>query len=335
MSANGRMTPETLGVRHAYADVNGIRMHYVEKGAAGAPLVVMCHGFPEMWWSWRYQIAALTEAGFRVVAPDMRGYNETDAKGPYDIDTLRDDVVALLDHLRAPKAIIVSHDWGGGVAWHLASTRPERVEKLVVMNCPHPAVFMRALIGSRGQIKWSQIKRSWYMFFFQLPFIPEQMLTASAGQGVVRVLRANVLGTFLPIKYTLPYMVKRKSGKIVNISGTSGLRGYRYRTAYSASKWAVRGVTRTVALDVGEYNINVNVVCPGIVDGPRMNKLCEEKAKRRGWSFERVYEEYVDDMALKRVTQAQDIANAVLFLASEESRQLTGHEIAVDGGWDV
>jgi NAD(P)-dependent dehydrogenase (short-subunit alcohol dehydrogenase family) len=149
------------------------------------------------------------------------------------------------------------------------------------------------------------------------------------------VLRTNVLGTFLPIKYTLPYMVKRKSGKIVNISGTSGLRGYRYRAAYSASKWAVRGVTRTVALDVGEYNINVNAVCPGIVEGPRMDKLCEEKARKRGWTRDEVYQEYVDDMALKRVTEAQDIANAVLFLASDESRQMTGHDLAVDGGWDV
>jgi 3-oxoacyl-[acyl-carrier protein] reductase len=149
------------------------------------------------------------------------------------------------------------------------------------------------------------------------------------------VLKGNVLGTFLPIKYTLPHMIKRKSGKIVNIGGTSGLRGYRYRTAYSASKWAVRGVTRTVALDVGEYNINVNAVCPGIVHTPRMDKLCEEKAKKRGWTFDRVYREYVEDMALKRVTMPQDVADAVLFLASEESRQLTGHEVAVDGGWDV
>ena len=149
------------------------------------------------------------------------------------------------------------------------------------------------------------------------------------------VWRANVIGTLLPIKYTLPYMLKRKSGKIVNNGGTSGLRGYRYRTAYSASKWAVRGVTRTVALDVGEYNINVNVVCPGIVQTPRMDKLCEEKAKKRGCTFEEVYQEYVDDMALKRVTEPQDVANAVLFLASDESRQLSGHEIAVDGGWDV
>src|ERR1022692_619269 len=146
------------------------------------------------------------------------------------------------------------------------------------------------------------------------------------------VLRANVIGTFLPIKYTLPHMIKRKSGKIVNIGGTSGLRGYRYRTAYSASKWAIRGVTRTVALDVGDFNINVNAVCPGIVQTPRMDKLCEEKARKRGWTMEQVYQEYVDDMALPSVTEPQDVANAVLFLASDESRQLTGHEIVVDGG---
>ena len=149
------------------------------------------------------------------------------------------------------------------------------------------------------------------------------------------VLRTNLIGTFLPIKYTLPYMLPRKSGKIVNIGGTSGMRGYRYRAAYSSSKWSVRGLTRTVALDVGEYNINVNAVCPGIVNGPRMRKLCEEKARKRGWTPEQVYQEYVDDQALQRITQAQDIANAVLFLTSEESRQMTGKEMVVDGGWDV
>jgi NAD(P)-dependent dehydrogenase (short-subunit alcohol dehydrogenase family) len=149
------------------------------------------------------------------------------------------------------------------------------------------------------------------------------------------MLRTNVIGTFLPIKYTLPYMLPRKSGKIVNIGGTSGMRGYRYRAAYSSSKWSVRGLTRTVALDVGKYNINVNAVCPGIVDGPRMQKLCAEKARKRGWTPEQVYQEYRDDQALQRITQAQDIANAVLFLASEESRQMTGKEMVVDGGWDV
>ena len=149
------------------------------------------------------------------------------------------------------------------------------------------------------------------------------------------VVAANERGTFLPIKYVVPTMIRQNGGKIVNIGGTSGLRGYAMRTAYSASKWAVRGITRTVALELGPHNINVNAVCPGIVDGPRMQKLCEEKARRRGWSVDEVYDEYVQDMALKRVTTAEDVANAVLFMASDDSRQITGQHIAVDGGWDV
>ena len=149
------------------------------------------------------------------------------------------------------------------------------------------------------------------------------------------VVTTNERGTFLPIKYVAPAMIAHREGKIVNIGGTSGLRGYPMRTAYSASKWAVRGITRTVALELGRHNINVNAVCPGIVDGPRMKKLCEEKAMVRGWTEEEVYDEYVQDMALKRVTTAQDVANAVLFLASDDARQITGQHIAVDGGWDV
>jgi len=149
------------------------------------------------------------------------------------------------------------------------------------------------------------------------------------------VITANVRGTFLPIKHVMPTMIAQNGGKIVNIGGTSGLRGYAMRTSYSASKWAVRGITRTVALEAGAHNINVNAVCPGIVETPRMRKLCEEKARVRGWTTEQVYEEYVQDMALKRVTTAQDIANAVLFLASDDSRNMTGQEVAVDGGWDV
>jgi 3-oxoacyl-[acyl-carrier protein] reductase len=90
-----------------------------------------------------------------------------------------------------------------------------------------------------------------------------------------------------------------------------------------------------VALELGPHNINVNAVCPGIVETPRMMKLCEEKARVRGWTAQQVYDEYVEDMALKRVTTSQDVADAVLFFASEESRQITGQHIAVDGGWDV
>lgn len=149
------------------------------------------------------------------------------------------------------------------------------------------------------------------------------------------VLTANVKGTFLPTKHVLPVMIAQRYGKIVNISGTSGLRGYKNRAAYSSSKWALRGFTRTVALEVGRYNVNVNALHPGIVGGDRMDKLCREKARRRGWTPEQVYQEYVDEMALRRVTTAQDIANAVCFLVSEDSKNMTGQSVTVDGGWDV
>src|SRR5881409_2810009 len=150
-----------------------------------------------------------------------------------------------------------------------------------------------------------------------------------------QVLAVNVKGTFLPIKHVLPTMIAQRYGKIVNISGTSGLRGYKNRAAYSSSKWALRGFTRTVALEVGPYNVNVNALHPGIVAGDRMERLCREKARARDSSPERIHDEYVEEMALRRVTTARDIANAVVFLASDASRNMTGQSMTVDGGWDV
>jgi 3-oxoacyl-[acyl-carrier protein] reductase len=149
------------------------------------------------------------------------------------------------------------------------------------------------------------------------------------------VLAINLKGTFLPIKHVLPAMIAQRYGKIVNISGTSGLRGYKHRAAYSSSKWALRGLTRTVAIEVGPYNVNVNALHPGIVGGERMDKLCREKARKRGWTPEQVHEEYVQEMALRRVTTAGDIASAVLYLACDDSRNMTGQSVTVDGGWDV
>ncbi len=149
------------------------------------------------------------------------------------------------------------------------------------------------------------------------------------------VLDSNIVGTFLPIKHVLPEMIERRYGKIVNISGTSGLRGYKLRAAYSSSKWALRGLTRTVALEASPHNVNVNALHPGIVAGERMDRLCREKAVKRGWTPEQVREEYVNEMALRRVTTARDIANAVLFLVSDDSANMTGQSVTVDGGWDV
>ncbi|MFZ1341576.1 MAG: SDR family NAD(P)-dependent oxidoreductase [Paracoccaceae bacterium] len=147
------------------------------------------------------------------------------------------------------------------------------------------------------------------------------------------LLRKNIIGPFLPMKHVMPTMVKQRYGKIVNIGGGSGLRGYRNRAAYSASKWGVRGLTRSAALDAGPYNINVNAIMPGIVETPRMEKLCRVKAEKRGWTYEQVYEEYLDEMPLHRVTYPEDIANAVIFLSCDDSKNITGQEMAIDGGW--
>lgn len=149
------------------------------------------------------------------------------------------------------------------------------------------------------------------------------------------VLAVNLRGTFLPTKHVVPLMLRQGRGKIVNIAGTSGLRGYKLRAAYSSSKWAVRGFTRTVALELGPHGINVNCVAPGIVAGERMDRLCREKARKRGWTPDQVHAEYVQEMALRRVTTAEDVADAVCFLCTDESRNVTGQCLTVDGGWDV
>jgi NAD(P)-dependent dehydrogenase (short-subunit alcohol dehydrogenase family) len=150
-----------------------------------------------------------------------------------------------------------------------------------------------------------------------------------------RVLGVNVKGVFLCCRAVVPAMIERRYGKIINIAGTSGLRGYRFRAAYSSSKWAVRGLTRTLALEVGPFGVNVNAICPGVVLGDRMTTIIQEKARVRGWTPTQVHDEYIEEMALRRFTKDEDVANAVVFLASEESRQITGHEMIVDGGWDV
>ncbi|CAN5910798.1 alpha/beta hydrolase [soil metagenome] len=156
-------------LQHRYAEVEpGVRLHYVTLGAG--PLVVLLHGFPEFWYAWRWQLAALAAAGFRVVAPDQRGYNLSDKPAKvsaYGVKRLVDDVAALIEACGEEKAFIVGHDWGAGVAWSFAMSRPEMVRRLVVLNGPHPERLLKAM---RDPI---QLVRSWYMFFFQIPALPE------------------------------------------------------------------------------------------------------------------------------------------------------------------
>lgn len=149
------------------------------------------------------------------------------------------------------------------------------------------------------------------------------------------VLDVNIVGTFLPCKHAIPHLIERGGGSIVNIAGTSGLRGYRNRVSYSSSKWAVRGLTRTLALELGPHGITVNTVCPNVTHGARMTKIVEEKAQRIGKTPEEVYADFTSQTALGRFIEAEDIAHAVRYLVSWGGRNVTGHDIVVDAGWDV
>ena len=149
------------------------------------------------------------------------------------------------------------------------------------------------------------------------------------------VLELNVLGTFLPCKYAIPHMIEQRGGRIVNIAGTSGLRGYKNRVGYSSSKWAIRGLTRTLALELGPYNVTVNAVCPNVTHGDRMEKIVNEKARKLGVSSQEVYNDFAKSTALGRFIDDVDIAAAVSFLVSDGARNVTGHDIVVDAGWDV
>jgi 3-oxoacyl-[acyl-carrier protein] reductase len=148
------------------------------------------------------------------------------------------------------------------------------------------------------------------------------------------IVTLNMNGCFHTMRSVLPTMMAQRYGKIVNVGGTFGMRGRAGRMAYSASKWGLRGITKSFALEVGPYNINVNCVAPGMVDGPRFrDKVCANMAARLGITVDEAAERHAADYALKRVSTDIDVANACLFLASDASRQITGVDLPVDGGW--
>ena len=147
------------------------------------------------------------------------------------------------------------------------------------------------------------------------------------------VVAVNMRGVYLTIRAVLPTMMAQHYGKIVNVGGTWGLRGRALRMAYSATKWGLRGITKSVALEAGPYNINVNDVCPGIVEGPRVDNTFRIKSERSGKTVDQVRKESAAEYALRRFSTPQDVAEVVAFLCSDKSRQITGQDIAVDGGW--
>jgi len=167
-----------------YAQIGAVKLHYAVAGKGGEKLVVLLHGFPEFWYSWRSQLADLS-GEYTVVAPDMRGYNLSDKPAnveDYHIDKLADDVCGLIGHLGYEKAAVVGHDWGAIVAWELALNRPEYVSKVCALQVPPFSVW-------RKNLSLKQILASWYLFFFQIPFLPEWFLSRNNFAGLTGILK--------------------------------------------------------------------------------------------------------------------------------------------------
>ena len=168
------MADEGSETRDGYAEIGDVRLHYVEAG--DGPLVLLLHGFPEFWYGWRQQIEPLAAAGFRVVAPDMRGYNLSSAPSEvaaYETDRLTADIRGLIQERGAESAMLVGHDWGGSVAWATAMSHPEVVDRLAILNAAHPRKL------SQGLHHPGQLRKSWYFFFFDLPDLPESVVHAN------------------------------------------------------------------------------------------------------------------------------------------------------------
>ncbi|MHB2023609.1 MAG: alpha/beta fold hydrolase [Mycobacteriales bacterium] len=170
---------------HRDVSANGIRLHLAESGSG--PLILLLHGFPQFWWAWRYQLVALAEAGFRAVAPDLRGYGASD-KPPrgYDVNTLSADMVGLIRALGETDARLVGHDWGGLLAMTMAQLYPEAVRRLALIGIAHPVAMRSRLLRH----PLSQGRRSSYLFKFQLPWLPERWLVANDATNVGRLLHA-------------------------------------------------------------------------------------------------------------------------------------------------
>jgi epoxide hydrolase 4 len=170
--------------KHEFIFSNKIKIHYVTAGEG--PLVLLLHGFPQFWYTWRHQIPALAEH-YHVVAPDLRGYGDTDKPqniSDYQSHILTADVAGLINSLGYEKAHVVGHDWGGSIAWKTALEHPQVIDRLAVLNCPHPHLFAKAL-----QSNVRQALKSWYIFFFQIPYLPEfvfKMFSKKLLEGLFR-----------------------------------------------------------------------------------------------------------------------------------------------------
>lgn len=180
------MTALSSEWQHHFIETNRIRLHCVTQGEG--ELVLLLHGFPEFWYSWRFQIPALARH-FKVVVPDLRGYNESDkpASG-YDLDTLSADIQGLIESLGYARAHIVGHDWGGTIAWHLAQKFPQYLNRLAILNAAPPQRFLQEMVSNLDQLR-----RSWYVLAFQVPGIPEWLIQQNLKEFVSNLFQGQAI----------------------------------------------------------------------------------------------------------------------------------------------
>ncbi|MER8969041.1 alpha/beta hydrolase [Mesorhizobium sp. M0808] len=179
----------SLAPEHQFVNAGSIRLHVVQAGPAGGKPVMLLHGFPDFWIGWRRQIGTLASAGYRVIVPDQRGYNTSDKPEgirEYTLPKLLGDVVALADALGIGRFHLVGHDWGGIVAWAAGAKLPHRLDKLVILNAPHPEVVFTHALRSP-----TQFLRSSYVVFFQIPLLPEAVLGARRSALLARALMTS------------------------------------------------------------------------------------------------------------------------------------------------
>lgn len=179
--------------------INGVDLHVIQAGPEDGPLVILLHGFPEFWYGWRRQIPALVEAGYRVWAPDQRGYNRSGKPqgiDAYRLDLLAQDVVGLIDAAGVEQAhAVIGHDWGAAVAWWVGIAHPERIRRLGILNVPHPS---RSVVRETFKRRPGQLFKSWYIFFFQIPRLPEWLLSRGNFRGLAGALHGKTPESFTP-----------------------------------------------------------------------------------------------------------------------------------------
>lgn len=265
--------PEDSGIKVKFVETNGLTFEVAEAGE-GDHLAVMLHGFPELHYSWRHQMPLLASKGYRVWAPNIRGYGGTGR--PYDVrdyalDHLTQDVADLIDASGAKKVTIFAHDWGAVIAWMFAILKKRPIERLVIMNVPHPMVMRRELK------KWRQFSKSWYIFFFQLPWLPEFLLSRgkAKGKGVGDLIERTSCN-------------KERFGP--EVRGVYNAAGHRDGAARAMVNYYRAVIRHRDSVDIGDATVDVPTLMIWGEEDVALNIHCTDGT-----------EEWVSDLTLKRL----------------------------------